>query len=501
MKKVMVVLLMLSFMFENAQAVFAASVVIQNDRQWLDTSGNPIKAQGGGIINVGGVYHWFGPDFGTAGDYKFYGINHYTSSDLKSWTKQSGGRITAGMPTIPFQSGDWIGRPYVMWNAATSKYVMVLEWGGHETGVRNQYAFLTATDLSAGNAWTYQSSSLIKKLPDASGNFYSLGDLGAYQDGANAYLMYTFDKGQTNGGQAILKLSNDFLKPMPPTTGNYSEFSGGTWDNGDIREAASIFKRNGKYYYFTSNTRGWKSSDTAYRTAESMAGPWSERKPVVTSPSSADSFNTQHDFVLEVQGSQGTTYVYGGDRWSNYSGGDMSKGVYAWYPLSFAADGTPTINGYANWTIDPLQGTWSANNSTLQNPGFESDLSSWTYAGNLSIATDPAEVHSGSKSAKSYSTSAYTTLLENTSASAVSGGTYTAKVWHRSGNTFASKKFQVYVNGALAKELNLPTTTTWTEYSIGGINVPEGATIKLSISASGNASAWAQYDDFSLIKG
>ncbi|NBD22963.1 hypothetical protein [Paenibacillus glycinis] len=499
MKKALAALLMLCFMFEGMPSAHAASAAIHNDTLWMDTDGNPIKAQGGGMIEVGGVYHWFGPDFGSAGDYRFYAINHYTSTDLRSWTKQSGGRIAPGMPSIPFQAGDWVGRPYVMWNAATSTYVMVLEWGGHETGVRNQYAFLTATDLSAGNAWTYRSASLIKKLPDASGTLYSLGDLGAYQDGASAYLMYTFDKGQANGGQAILKLSDDFLTPLAPVAGNYSEFSGGTWDNGDVREAASIFKRDGKYYYFTSNTRGWKSSDTAYRTADSMAGPWSARKVVATSPATSDSFNTQHDFVLEVQGTQGTSYVYCGDRWSNYSGGDMGKGVYAWYPLSFAADGSPTINGYASWNIDAAQGTWSATGGLL-NPGFESDWSNWTYAGNISIATDAAEVHSGSKGAKSWSNSAYTTLLENASASGLSAGTYTAKVWHRSGNAFASKKLQVYVNGALSKELNLPTTTTWTEYSIGGIGVPEGASVKLAISASGNAGAWAQYDDFSLTR-
>jgi hypothetical protein len=233
-----------------------------------------------------------------------------------------------------------------------------------------------------------------------------------------------------------------------------------------------------------------------------MAGPWSERKVIATTPSSTDSLNTQHDFILEVQGSQGTTYIYCGDRWSNYTGGDMSKGVYAWFPLSFTADGTPIINGNTNWSIDAAQGTWSTGSSAtmIQNPGFEQGFANWSYSGNISITTDSAEVHSGTKSAKSWSSSSYTSFLENSSATGLSAGTYTAKVWHRSGNTFTSKKLQVYVNGAITKEMNLPTTTTWTEYSIGGVSVPEGATIKLTIQANGNASAWAQYDDFSLIK-
>lgn len=182
-----------------------------------------------------------------------------------------------------------------------------------------------------------------------------------------------------------------------------------------------------------------------------MAGPWSELKVIATTPSSTDSLNTQHDFIMEVQGSQGTTYIYCGDRWSNYAGGDMSKGVYAWIPLSFTADGTPIINGITSWSIDAAQGTWSTGSSatTIQNPGFEQDFANWSYSGNISITTDSAEVHSGTKPAKSWNSSSYTSLLENSSATALSAGTYTAKVWHRSGNTFTSKKLQVYVNGAL----------------------------------------------------
>lgn len=476
----------------------ATSVNIKNDTLWKDSDGNPIKAQGGNIIKEGNTYHWFGANFAGGNDYHFYAINHYTSADLKNWKKETGGMITPGMPTIPFQTNDWVGRPYVLWNAATSKYVMVLERGG---GGRNYYAFLTATSLSAENAWTYRSDKLIAQLPDASGTRYSLGDLGAYQDGNDAYLLYTFDKGATNGAQAILKLSSDFLSPLPPVPGNYSEFSGGTWNNGDYREAAAIFKYNSKFYYFTSNTNGWNSSETAYRTASSMAGPWSNRALVPTNPSSANSFNTQNDFILTVNGTQGTSYVYCGDRWSNYTGGDINKGLYAWFPITFDTAGTPTINGHLNWSIDTTTGTWNLETTTLlPNPGFENDLSSWTYAGNLWLATAKPEVHSGAKAVKHYSNNAYTTWLESGSVNISSGGSYTAKVWARSGGGFSQRLFQVFINGVKTHEIGLPVTPTWTEYSINNINLPAGATVKLGLWLNAYGGAWAQEDDFSLTK-
>ena len=114
-------------------------------------------------------------------------------------------------------------------------------------------------------------------------------------------------------------------------------------------------------------------------------------------------------------------------------------------------------------------------------------------------------MRSGSYAAKSWSPNPYTTLLENESVTNAPAGTYTASVYSRSGGPagqqpFESRKFQVYVNGQLAGETELTTTNIWKEYKVENIEVPAGATIKLVITATANAGAWAQYDDFSLVK-
>jgi hypothetical protein len=61
---------------------------INNNSVWNDVSGNEIKAQGGCILKDGSTYHWFGPHFESS-DKDFRAINHYTSTDLKNWTKQT----------------------------------------------------------------------------------------------------------------------------------------------------------------------------------------------------------------------------------------------------------------------------------------------------------------------------------------------------------------------------------------------------------------------------
>lgn len=139
----------------------------------------------------------------------------------------------------------------------------------------------------------------------------------------------------------------------------------------------------------------------------------------------------------------------------------------------------------------------AAQTNLLQNPGFESDFTNWHMTGNTSISTAGAEVHAGAKAIKHYSSSAYNSWLENRSTN-LSAGTYTAKVWARSGGSFSQRFFQVFVSGVKVKEISLPVTSTWTEYTINSISVPAGATVMLGLWQSASGGAWAQEDDFSL---
>ena len=83
--------------------------------------------------------------------------------------------------------------------------------------------------------------------------------------------------------------------------------------------------------------------------ANSLGGPWSELKRLATEPDSPDSFNTQHDFIIPVTGSEGTTYLYVGDRYSQHHGKGTGRNIFL--PLIWD-DGVPKLKWYESWKID-----------------------------------------------------------------------------------------------------------------------------------------------------
>lgn len=198
-----------------------------------------------------------------------------------------------------------------------------------------------------------------------SGKTFTMGDMGGFQDeDGNAYLAYTFDKLETNRTQAIVKLDPaNFRRILPPSKGGYmAEFQG------EVREAAGIIKREGTYYYFTSQCRGWKPSVTKYRMAKNMSGPWSDPKELITDPSAEFTYRTQHDFVLPVTGKKSTEFIYCGDRWHicNPADYDGVIGLYAWFPIVFDKEGVPSLKApkYAenggDWLLNATSGSWRA---------------------------------------------------------------------------------------------------------------------------------------------
>jgi hypothetical protein len=270
-------------------------VLIDNHSVWSDTNGEEIKAQGGCIIQDGNTFHWIGPHF-EAGNYNFRAINHYTSTDLVSWTKQAPllTPSSPGLSAIPVSATSWVGRPWVM-KRAENDYVMWIEMGKPSGGAyRNRFGVFAAPSISG--PWTFVRQ--YESLADKTGTQRALGDLGAFHDlsTGQAYILYTFDRDETNGYQAITKLSSDFRSVDTVV----AEFKKSQYY---CMEAAAIFKRAGTYYYIMSETRGWKPSNTWYRTATEI-GPesvWASMKQVPLDPSSGSvSYYTQHDFVLPV---------------------------------------------------------------------------------------------------------------------------------------------------------------------------------------------------------
>nr|WP_078968494.1 MULTISPECIES: RICIN domain-containing protein [unclassified Streptomyces] len=121
---------------------------------------------------------------------------------------------------------------------------------------------------------------------------------------------------------------------------------------GQWREAPAMFKRDGVYFLLTSGATGWAPNQQKYATATSVTGAWSGLKDIGNSTA----YRSQTAYVLPVQGTSGTSYLYMGDRWGNSMGGTVQDSQYVWLPLKFPTRTTMTMDYSPKVTIDTAAG-------------------------------------------------------------------------------------------------------------------------------------------------
>lgn len=159
-----------------------------------------------------------------------------------------------------------------------------------------------------------------------------------------------------NQSLAIFELSKDFLRIERKLFEGFDHVNGNTNlvpREHSSREASHILKVGDIYYWFSSGLVGWNSSVTMYSTAKALAGPWSDVKLLRTDPPSNDSFKTQHDFVIPVTGSESATYVYVGDRYSQWTKHGPGRNIFL--PLLWE-NGEPLLRWRKDWKIDAATG-------------------------------------------------------------------------------------------------------------------------------------------------
>lgn len=130
--------------------------------------------------------------------------------------------------------------------------------------------------------------------------------------------------------------------------------------HGGHREAPALFKRNGVYFMLTSGATGWNPNQQQYATATSIAGPWTAMANVGDSTT----YGSQTAYVLPVQGSSGTSYLYMGDRWGNAFGGTVNDSRYVWLPLTFPSSTTMSMSWSPEVTVDTTAGTVTGTSAT-----------------------------------------------------------------------------------------------------------------------------------------
>ena len=292
--------------------------VIHNDFFWVDQNGERILTRSGCLCRFDGVYYWYG---GTQTD--LHRAQYcYTSTDLVHWTSKG---VVLSCPVEA-------NRIDVVYNRTTRQYVMVMKYDGN-----GAHLGIATADKPEG-PFTFKGQTLVDNA--------RMGDSSVYlDDDGKAYLCYVSWAVGTNAQHGIYLMSPDYLTLDKRIY---------LWDIRS-REAPHIFKRNGLYYYGTSRTAGIESSGTSYYTTKDLAGPWSPATPLATT-GSTNSWDSQVDTIIPIQGKEGTVYLYFGDRWiKNVPKG--RNGDYIFLPMEFDGN-TPILNYYQDWDINVVAGTW-----------------------------------------------------------------------------------------------------------------------------------------------
>lgn len=306
----------------SAPAAQADEVTIANRTQFLDTSGDVVHAHGGGIIQVGRYYYWFGES--RHADSSFKAVSVYRSTDLKTWKFRNNALTQASAPELASSN---IERPKVMYNASTGQFVM---WMHKETATDYvQARAAVAVSNTVDGDYTYQGS--FRPFDQ-----YMSRDITVFVDDDGSG--YMISSANENRDLNVYRLTADYTQVAQLVK---------SWP-GDVREAPAMFKRNGVYFMVTSGATYWNPNQQKYSTATSIAGPWSSWQNVGDSTG----FGSQTTAVLPIQGSETTSYLYLGDRWGPGFGATYLDSQYIWLPLRFPSNTSLAMDGFEKIAVD-----------------------------------------------------------------------------------------------------------------------------------------------------
>ena len=340
--KVAIVLCLIVTMVLSSPVNAATTLNVINAIQWADTSGNAIQAHGGGMIKVGNDYYWFGENRDDTGH--FQGVSCYRSTDLKNWTYI---RDVLTKNSATELNYSWIERPKVMYNASTGQFVMWMHWenGTHYGEARAAVAYCNTVD---GN-YTYQ------------GSFRPLAGTGIIDHGIDGYMSrdcnvfvdtdgtgYFISAANENEDLMLYKLTSDYRNIDSLVVKLFA---------GAKREAPCLFKRGSNYFLLTSGCTGWTPNQAQYTVSTSLTSGWASMKNM----GDGNTFYSQPAYVIAVQGTSSTTYLYTGDRWGGAWSGKVNESMYVWAPISFPTSTTMSMSWANNLSINSAAGTVTGN--------------------------------------------------------------------------------------------------------------------------------------------
>ena len=296
---------------------------------WPDDQGKHIQAHGGGVIQLGDTYYWFGEDRAPENGRRMRCVSCYASKDLLHWTHRA--QVFKTDHLEDFGRGWILERPKVFYNDKTKKYVMYMHIDGPLPGHRGGYELarvgVAVSDTVDGN---YQYLKSFRPLNHES------RDLGQFiDDDGTAYLIF---EDRPNGFH-IARLSDDYLTVEKDICLIPEHLEGG-----------ALVHYNGLYYVLGSHLTGWNANPDVYATAKSLSGPWSEFRDIA--PPEKNTYGSQSSMLVKVTGTKTTSVIFVGDIWRPDNLGDSR---YLWMPLQIG-DGKLSLPEPAEWTLDVQTG-------------------------------------------------------------------------------------------------------------------------------------------------
>jgi len=110
------------------------------------------------------------------------------------------------------------------------------------------------------------------------------------------------------------------------------KLAGSFW-SGEYREAPALVRVGDKVCCFSSFCTGWAPNQCKYAWTEDLEDGFG----LLTEIGDETTYRSQPAFILTIEGSETTSYIYVGDRWD---GKDYFNSRYVWFPLEFGTDGS-----------------------------------------------------------------------------------------------------------------------------------------------------------------
>lgn len=351
MKNIIILILTISIL--NPLSVIANEQKFKPGDLWLDQDGQAINAHGGQVLYDNKKFYWIGENR-TSTRRNTGKVNIYSSNDLYGW-KNIGVALDLSSEKEKFA----IERPKIIYNDKSKMYYMWfhLELNGkYNTGMigiaeskslNEPFKFMRKFWPNSGfppidSQFARAAHDLKINTEDAEKKFkmnFRRGsmfrDMTLFKDdNGKGYVIY-----ESDGNKAIhvAEMTDDYTG----LTGKYIRIL-----VGDMNEAPTIMKNDGKYFLITSGVNGFAPSQARLAYSNEMLGTWQVAKTPIDSANIKDiktTYNSQGTFIFKMPNSD--KYIFMADRWDLK---DLDKSTYVWLPIVMK-DGFPTIEWKNYW--------------------------------------------------------------------------------------------------------------------------------------------------------